>query len=238
SPTCVSPIRWVHFFASSPFLVHTSMSTKSIIVSSQGGESAPEGKTGASPSAKVKAPRLDQCGLENDARLWVRSPPLQRIRESKASPELTAKCRAHLEKIFAPKIVAIAYHPDEVLEIIRESYCYLMSEPVFIEDVLHPITIVGDLHGQLYDLARVFAHHAKDGKPGYECAKFLFLGNYVDRRGRQSVEVCMALFCLKILYPDKFILLRGNHEFIKVNASQGLRKELNERFVEVNWIRN
>lgn len=34
---------------------------------------------------------------------------------------------------------------------------------------------------QLYDLYRVFHADEKDGKPGYECMKYLFLGNYVDR---------------------------------------------------------
>ncbi|GMS86658.1 hypothetical protein PENTCL1PPCAC_8833 [Pristionchus entomophagus] len=101
--------------------------------------------------AKDPVPPLGQCGLENDARMWVRSKGPQRIRVSGASPEMTAKCRALLDRIFAePKRTIIGhripFHPDEVLEICQEVLPYLKSEPVFIEDITHHITIVGALH--------------------------------------------------------------------------------------------
>lgn len=34
---------------------------------------------------------------------------------------------------------------------------------------------------QLHDLHRIFKGDEKDGKPGWECKKYVFLGNYVDR---------------------------------------------------------
>ncbi len=41
--------------------------------------------------------------------------------------------------------------------------------------------------------------------------KIIFLGDYRDR-GVESVEVCCVILFLKEKYPDRVILMRGNHE--------------------------
>lgn len=87
-----------------------------------------------------------------------------------------------------------------------------------------PIVIVGDIHGQYYDLCHMLE---KAGPPSD--INYLFLGDYVDR-GIFGVEVLILLMAIKINYPKNVILLRGNHESRNMTENFTFREEAITRY--------
>lgn len=101
--------------------------------------------------------------------------------------------------------------------------CSKLKELLIKEsNVLHlsaPVTVVGDIHGQFYDMLEIF-------KVGGNCpdTNYLFLGDYVDR-GLFSIETITLLVCLKLRYPSRITLVRGNHESRGITQSYGFYTE-------------
>ena len=93
-----------------------------------------------------------------------------------------------------------------------------------------PVKIFGDIHGQYADLMRLFdqygAPRREDGD--ISLVDYLFLGDYVDR-GKHSLECICLLLALKMQFPNRVHLVRGNHESPEVNARDGFLHECVQR---------
>lgn len=89
------------------------------------------------------------------------------------------------------------------------------------------ISVIGDLHGSLRDLAVVLD---LCGPPNPHTGNVLvFNGDFVDR-GEDSVEVLAIILLLKLASPTCVHLNRGNHEDIFVGRMYGFYEELLRKY--------
>lgn len=86
------------------------------------------------------------------------------------------------------------------------------------------MTVVGDIHGQYYDLVKILD---VGGNP--DGTKYLFLGDFVDR-GSFSIEVLILLYSLKITFPETINFIRGNHECRQMTSFFNFRNECLYKF--------
>ncbi|KAI5721962.1 hypothetical protein M8J76_001650 [Diaphorina citri] len=117
---------------------------------------------------------------------------------------------------------------SEIRGLCLKSREIFLSQPILLE-LEAPLKICGDIHGQYYDLLRLFEY---GGFP--PISNYLFLGDYVDR-GKQSLETICLLLAYKIKYPENFFLLRGNHECASINRIYGFYDECKRRFNIKLW---
>ncbi len=116
------------------------------------------------------------------------------------------------------------YSFEECRNILKELEKILIKEPIIIERSERKALFIGDLHGDWSAFEKIskFIDIYKDHL-------VIFLGDYVDR-GENSVEVFNQVAYYKLSDPDRFILLRGNHESVPINDYYGFKYELIKKF--------
>ena len=120
---------------------------------------------------------------------------------------------------------------EQIEELCDEAQKIFISQPMLLE-LEPPIKIVGNIHGQYFDLLRIFEfaggfppdqNYLFLGLLEFEhllrfLTVFMCLGDYVDH-GKHQLETICLLFAFKIKYPDTFFLLRGHHECGAINGT-------------------
>ncbi|PIA60001.1 hypothetical protein AQUCO_00400705v1 [Aquilegia coerulea] len=116
---------------------------------------------------------------------------------------------------------------QEVRTLCEKAKEILMDESN-VQPVKSPVTICGDIHGQFHDLAELF-------RIGGKCpdTNYLFMGDYVDR-GYYSVETVTLLVALKVRYPQRITILRGNHESRQITQVYGFYDECLRKYGNAN----
>ena len=116
---------------------------------------------------------------------------------------------------------------SEVRDLCAKAKEILINE-ANVQRVNAPVTLCGDIHGQFYDLMQLFKVGGNLPETSY-----LFLGDFVDR-GFYSVETFLLLLALKVRYPDRIVLVRGNHESRQITQIYGFYEECLRKYGSAN----
>ncbi|CAD5216698.1 unnamed protein product [Bursaphelenchus xylophilus] len=136
----------------------------------------------------------EACGTDSDPKKWLAE---------------VKKCR---------------YLPEtEMNKLCRLLRNRLSGTPSVVQ-VQSPVTVCGDIHGQFYDLLKLFSIGGEPGNVNY-----VFLGDYVDR-GHYSLETLTLLFLYSVCYPDSVTLIRGNHETRRISIQYGFYEECQQKY--------
>eukprot|EP00036_Acanthoecidae_sp_10tr_P007853 CAMPEP_0182924916 /NCGR_PEP_ID=MMETSP0105_2-20130417/8001_1 /TAXON_ID=81532 ORGANISM="Acanthoeca-like sp., Strain 10tr" /NCGR_SAMPLE_ID=MMETSP0105_2 /ASSEMBLY_ACC=CAM_ASM_000205 /LENGTH=314 /DNA_ID=CAMNT_0025062737 /DNA_START=43 /DNA_END=987 /DNA_ORIENTATION=- len=120
------------------------------------------------------------------------------------------------------------YLPENDLKDLTDKVAEILLEEGNVQTVPTPTTVAGDIHGQFYDLEELFR---TGGAP--PATRYIFMGDFVDR-GYYSLETFTRLMTLKAKFPDRIVLLRGNHETRQITMVYGFYDECMTKYGNAN----
>jgi len=98
------------------------------------------------------------------------------------------------------------------------------SQPNVVEIPGRRIIFVGDLHGDLISALAVRDYFLKS-----KAYSMVFLGDYGDR-GPAQVETFNLVMALALEFPDRVVMLRGNHESEEVATRYGFYMDISRKY--------
>ncbi|MHA2035568.1 MAG: metallophosphoesterase, partial [Promethearchaeota archaeon] len=117
---------------------------------------------------------------------------------------------------------------EEISKILKSAKKDFENECLLLEfNLQNPekeVFVIGDIHGNIETLLELY-NIIKTQNP----ALVIFLGDIVDRGSRQ-LECLLFILALKVLNPQRYYLLRGNHETLEINQNYGFYQEFINRF--------
>jgi diadenosine tetraphosphatase ApaH/serine/threonine PP2A family protein phosphatase len=190
---------------------------------------------------------LQQEGNSTDEKITIKKVSLDKVMEDKSKNKYFGNKDIENEALYEQFIKALLvptewkktrdgemskfkFRPEHIIALTRSCQEIVASQPMVLR-VNTPVKVFGDIHGQYQDLMRFFEMwgEPKEGIGGDIAAiDYLFLGDYVDR-GTLSLETICLLMALKIKYPDRIHLIRGNHEDKLINSNFGFLEECQMR---------
>uniref|UniRef100_A0A183BJ71 Serine/threonine-protein phosphatase n=2 Tax=Globodera pallida TaxID=36090 RepID=A0A183BJ71_GLOPA len=142
-----------------------------------------------------------------------------------------AKALAHqIAAKVIDKMSLSSFTDKQIIQLMDAGIELFEEEPARVS-LQAPCFIFGDIHGQLPYFLKFFSDGHVEPQllellpPHYH---LLFLGDYVDR-GDFSLEVVALLVALKVLFPNKVTLLRGNHEIEDTNMGYTFYEEVEKK---------
>ncbi len=110
---------------------------------------------------------------------------------------------------------------ETVIDILKEENLHLEFS---VNEQTEEVYVIGDIHGNLDTLLKII-ETINENNPKL----VIFLGDIVDR-GSKQLECLLIVLALKILYPLKYFLIRGNHETLEMNQYYGFFQDFISRF--------
>lgn len=128
-----------------------------------------------------------------------------------------------LEKLFKCELL-----DEDTIKNLCEKCKEVLINESNITNINCPVTVCGDVHGQFHDVLELFRIGGNVPK-----VNFLFMGDYVDR-GFYSIETVTLLVALKLRFPQKITILRGNHESRQITQVYGFYDECLRKYGNAN----